>query len=74
MGKQTGTQGLATEWNPVVTSIGLVPKLILVPLAAEALYLLGPKALWIPAVALFGRDRVHGGRPRPGRLRGADPP
>jgi hypothetical protein len=48
------TQGLATEWNPVVASMGLVPKLILVPLAAEALYLLKPKALWIPAVALFG--------------------
>ena len=47
------SQGLAIEGNPVVASMGLLPKLILVPLAAEGLYLLKPKALWIPAIALF---------------------
>ncbi|MEA2461216.1 MAG: hypothetical protein QOH90_1393 [Actinomycetota bacterium] len=44
--------GLATEWNPVVTSMGLLPKLLLVPIAAEIVYLLKPKALWVPFVAL----------------------
>ena len=47
------SQGLAEEGNPIVSSIGLFPKLLLVPLAAEAVYLLKPKALWVPAVALF---------------------
>ena len=47
------SQGLAEEGNPIVSSIGLFPKLLLVPLAAEAVYLLKPQALWVPAVALF---------------------
>ncbi|MEA2499303.1 MAG: hypothetical protein QOH26_1708 [Actinomycetota bacterium] len=46
-------RGLADEGNPIVSSLGLFPKLVLVPLAAEAVYLLKPKALWVPAVALF---------------------
>jgi hypothetical protein len=48
------SHGLAVEGNPIIRSIGLFPKLILVPLAAEAVYLLKPKALWIPFVALTG--------------------
>lgn len=44
--------GVAVEGNPVIRSIGLVPKVILVPLAAEAIYLLKPRALWVPFVAL----------------------
>jgi hypothetical protein len=46
------SNGLAIEGNPVVASIGLWPKIILVPLAAEIVYVLKPKALWVPLVAL----------------------
>jgi hypothetical protein len=44
--------GFAVEGNAVVASIGLWPKIVLVPLAAEIVYVLKPKALWVPLVAL----------------------
>jgi hypothetical protein len=47
------SNGIAMEGNPVVASIGLMPKVILVPLAAEVIYLLKPRALWVPFLALL---------------------
>jgi hypothetical protein len=45
-------RGAAVEANPVVRTIGMPGKLVLVAVAGWLLYLLRPRALWIPIAAL----------------------
>jgi Domain of unknown function (DUF5658) len=44
--------GLAVEGNPVADVLGVPGKIALASVAAWLLYLVRPRALWIPAVAL----------------------
>lgn len=44
--------GVAVEGNPVVGTIGLGGKLVLVVAASWLLAAVRPKALWVPAAAL----------------------
>jgi Domain of unknown function (DUF5658) len=45
-------RGVAIEANPVVRAIGMPGKVALVAVAGWLLYLLRPRALWIPIAAL----------------------
>lgn len=44
--------GVAVEGNPVVTTLGFPGKIALVTVAAGLLYLVRPRALWVPAAGL----------------------